>query len=297
MICGRLVLGTAQLGMKYGINNLNGRPQRAEVVEMVSEAWNGGIREFDTAQDYADSESVLGDAFSALGISEAVVTSKISSKTVDGGIQSLDAALARSLDRLKTSVLSLLLLHNESQIDLWEQGIGDWFQVQKRKGHVRKAGVSVYAPERALAALQIEGVDAVQVPANILDRRMDQAGVFEMAQAKGKEIYIRSVFLQGALLMKPSAVPDRIGFLKEPVRQVRDCAKELKLPVPSFCFHYAAQKWPQAKIIVGSETAEQVRSNVMLACDDVSLLPIASIDERIQCLLETAVNPPLWPKT
>ena len=56
----RFVLGTAQLGMKYGICNSHGQPDEQECLSIVETAWNSGIRFFDTAQAYQESEKVLG---------------------------------------------------------------------------------------------------------------------------------------------------------------------------------------------------------------------------------------------
>ena len=55
-----LVLGTAQLGMAYGISNLVGKPSFDTARDIVAEAYDCGIREFDTAQVYGNSEQVLG---------------------------------------------------------------------------------------------------------------------------------------------------------------------------------------------------------------------------------------------
>ena len=44
----RLVLGTAQLGMDYGIANANGRPVYNTARSIVQEAWESGICEFHT---------------------------------------------------------------------------------------------------------------------------------------------------------------------------------------------------------------------------------------------------------
>ena len=64
----RLVLGTAQLGMPYGIANKTGQPNMAAAESIVAGVWEGGVREFDTAQAYGESEIVLGKALKSLGI-------------------------------------------------------------------------------------------------------------------------------------------------------------------------------------------------------------------------------------
>ena len=54
----QLCLGTAQLGSAYGIANTVGQPTRAAAIEMVQFAVKQGIRWFDTAQGYGESEEV-----------------------------------------------------------------------------------------------------------------------------------------------------------------------------------------------------------------------------------------------
>ena len=48
-----LILGTAQMGMNYGIGNRTGRPSDGEIRAIVAAAWGAGIRKFDTAQALA----------------------------------------------------------------------------------------------------------------------------------------------------------------------------------------------------------------------------------------------------
>lgn len=57
-----LVLGTAQLGMNYGVANITGKPDFVEARNAVRCAWTIGILEFDTAQGYGDSAATLGYA-------------------------------------------------------------------------------------------------------------------------------------------------------------------------------------------------------------------------------------------
>ena len=61
---GKLVLGTAQFGMDYGINNVRGQVTPDEVNEILSAAGNAGVEFIDTAYGYGNSEDVLGDSSS-----------------------------------------------------------------------------------------------------------------------------------------------------------------------------------------------------------------------------------------
>ena len=61
-----------QFGIDYGIANITGQPVYNTAMSIVQEAWESGIREFDTAQAYGQSERVLGRIFKDLGIADEV---------------------------------------------------------------------------------------------------------------------------------------------------------------------------------------------------------------------------------
>ena len=63
----RFVLGTAQLGMDYGIANVCGQPSEKLACEIVKTALGHGVNCFDTAQAYGNSEVVLGRALKYWG--------------------------------------------------------------------------------------------------------------------------------------------------------------------------------------------------------------------------------------
>ena len=75
----KMVLGTAQFGMDYGIANINGKPKKKEVFDILDLAWKKGIRRFDSAPGYG-SEVLLREFITANGIQdEAIVLTKIPS--------------------------------------------------------------------------------------------------------------------------------------------------------------------------------------------------------------------------
>ena len=138
----RLVLGTAQLGLPYGIANKTGQPNQNIATAIIHEAWNQGIRQFDTAQGYGTSEEVLGKAISKLGISSET---KIITK-FDPNLDHLDASvlsntLNQSLERLGVSSLFGIMLHREEMLSLWDKGLGKILQAFVLSGRVEKIGI------------------------------------------------------------------------------------------------------------------------------------------------------------
>ena len=55
-----LSLGTAQLGLSYGINNTDGKPDEKKAFEILDCALENGINTLDTAAAYGESEQVIG---------------------------------------------------------------------------------------------------------------------------------------------------------------------------------------------------------------------------------------------
>ena len=290
-----LVLGTVQLGVPYGIANKTGQPGQVMATHIIRTAWENGIREFDTAQDYGLSERVLGNAFEELGISREV---KVISK-FNPGLDHLDSkalytALEKSLNLLKVPSLYAIMVHSEDLLPLWNQGLRDIIRDFQLEGKVKKAGFSVYKPSKAIDALYAEDVELVQVPTNILDRRFENAGVFDLAKEMSKTIYIRSVFLQGLILMKADEIPGDMEFARPVLKKVNALTEEFSATPQEIALGYLKEKLPEAKLIFGVDTPGQLAENIN--CWErklpANLIPMAS--KYFEQIDETILNPTLW---
>ena len=284
-----LVLGTAQLGMKYGVANTTGQPDVETVVDIIRVAWEGGIRAFDTAQAYGESERALGRAFRALGITEQVeVTTKLA-KDIDVNDEAVVVkAVKGSLDRLGVPILHAVLLHTEGEIGRLPALLSHSF--------TRHIGLSVYSPERALKALEMEDMSMLQMPGNVLDRRFERAGIFEGAKERGVQVYLRSVFLQGLLLIDPEQLPSHLKFALPVIQTMASLAHRLRVSSRVLALQYVKQAFPDAHVIIGAETPQQVQENISL-WKAVPLLGIIDlIREAFDGVDERVVDPRMWPK-
>ena len=102
----------------------------------------------------------------------------------------------RSRERLGVSCLSGLVIHRETVLRQWSEGVGEVI-AGLPKDLVERTGMSFYTLRGALLALDIPEIDFIQIPTNLLDRRWEDASIFTLAQARGKHVFLRSVFLQG----------------------------------------------------------------------------------------------------
>jgi aryl-alcohol dehydrogenase-like predicted oxidoreductase len=291
----RLVLGTAQLGMNYGVANKTGRPNFDEARDIVKYAWEGGICEFDTAQAYGESEKVLGQILSSLGIAEKTkIISKFHPSLDHLNHTDLAKALSQTLRNLGISRLYGLMLHDEEFLGQWKKGLGEILSGFISSGLVEHLGVSVYSPEKAIQALDIEGIGIIQLPSNLLDRRFEKADVFRLAEDRGKKLYVRSVFLQGLLLMKPAELPLNMTFALTVLNRLEAISGKMGLTKRDLALAYVKQAYPTARIVFGVETSRQLKEN--LKGWRISLNPdfVGQMEEEFNDVEERILSPNFW---
>lgn len=292
----RLALGTAQLGMDYGVANRRGKPGMDVAVEIVRTAWGKGIRFFDTAQAYGDSEMVLGRCFRELGRlvreDRPMVISKIDPSISITQVDRITAKVEESLDRMGLEELWGLMLHREAFLEAGVGALRDLSRKLKQEKRIRYFGISVYSPEKALEALNRDEIDLVQVPFNVFDQRAMEQGVFSLGMEKNKRVFVRSVYLQGLLLLAPEELPEGLSFARDVLGGYHELCMRTGVSAAQFALSYVAQKALDSILVIGAEAPSQVGENVaffracrMLTIPDVSFL--SSRDLRL-------INPSHW---
>jgi aryl-alcohol dehydrogenase-like predicted oxidoreductase len=291
----RLVLGTAQLGMDYGIANTTGQPVYNTARSIVQEAWESGLREFDTAQAYGQSERILGRVLKDLGITDEVrVITKFAPDVDHSDRAALNNALEISLNNLGVEVLYGLMLHREDMLDLWEKGLGENLMDIVGSGKVKHIGVSVYSPEKAVQVLNTEGISMVQLPTNILDRRFEKTGAFELADNMDKTIYIRSIFLQGLVLLNKNQLPKGMQFASKIIEELDILANKLRMSKVELAMGYLKTTKPNARIVFGAETQQQIEKNISIWKKHFRPDLFQELKHIFCYVDERILNPTLW---
>jgi len=189
----RLVLGTAQLGMNYGIANRTGAPTKEEAFQILECAWEAGVRHFDTAPGY-HSGPIIGEFVRVHNLAcEIQMLTKIPSMAGKNDWKhSVLQSVEKSLEELGTDTLKVVFLHAQEDVKLLSDN-PEFFEDLKVRFPIESLGVSVYEPEILMETMTASNGLAFQFPYNILDRRFESVSI-----PKGKR-YARSVFLQGLL--------------------------------------------------------------------------------------------------
>jgi aryl-alcohol dehydrogenase-like predicted oxidoreductase len=253
----RLALGTAQFGLAYGLNNEAGQPALAAVAEVLAAARAAGLTLLDTAAAYGNSEARLGELVGADSNFELIT------KLPAGPPAQVAQQLAESLARVRRPRLYGVLFHAFGPLQA-EPAAWQALQAARAAGQVTRIGASLYHPHEAEWLLtQGWDVDLVQVPYNVLDQRF--AAVLPRLAARGVEVHVRSVFLQGLLLREPTDLPEFFQPLAPKLRQLRALAVEAGVPLPAALLLFAAYAPGVARAVIGIDSVANLHQNLAAA--------------------------------
>jgi len=292
-----LVLGTAQLGMKYGIANVQGQPTEEQACEIVKAALGYGVNCFDTAQVYGNSEIVLGKALKYCGAaSDIKIVSKLSPELQPTDNQSVEQSIETSRQNLGVDQLWCLMLHRADWIGVWGEGLGQTLGAAKEGGDIKYLGVSVYSLDDACIALEHPDIQVIEVPCNLWDQRMLREGIFNLAKKRDKLCFVRSIYLQGLLLLSPENVAERLPVARGASQKWCELAAKLGMEREHLSVSFGLSL--NMPLVIGAESTQQVNENVRL-CEQSPLSADATQqiwDKMSPVLSDDIVSPTLWGK-
>lgn len=294
---GRLALGTAQWGATYGVANRTGQPGRVEVAAIGRAAWEAGVRTLDTARGYGTAEEVIGDALDAhwrvvTKLDPSVATEETDAREISRRTR---LSLARSLAALRRERLDVVLLHRPEQRILGGGAAWSVLREEREAGRIGHIGVSVVSVDDAPTLLDDPDVTVIQVPASLLDRRLAGRGFFAAASAAGREVLVRSVFLQGAALLPPAALPAHLAAIGPQLRILDHAAATAGTTRIAMLLGWARHRTAGATILVGAETAAQFAETLdaWRACPSSDVL--TGVVDALPALPGKALDPWRWP--
>jgi aryl-alcohol dehydrogenase-like predicted oxidoreductase len=285
-----LILGTAGFNNGYGVANKQQVLTKDTIRELILTAQMFGINEFDTAPTYGPAEQYLGEFLDmSLG---PKISSKISRENAKSAKLMLQS-VRETLFKTKTRKLKNLFLHDpEALIGIKAHetivGLKELISLDL----VERIGISVYSLESLLRAKELlPDLSIFQVPENICDRRILKSKDLQFLHDNGNQFIVRSVFLQGLLLMPLDRIPTGLEASKSSVSQLVAVSKSIGASPIDLCLAYGqAIPWANGLVfgaVTVSQLLEIVESRIQLP---------SHWDSRIDSLPEELLDPRSWPK-
>ena len=287
-----MVLGTVELGMRYGINNNEGKPTKEQAFHLLDTAWEYGIRELDTAAAYGDAERVIGE-YHEQRSKRFLVDTKM---PPDLDNAEHERAFLNSKEKLNVDTINILYLHSFEQCK--DPTTVNYMRLLKENRLVKQIGVSIYEPQEMKYIIDnLPEIDVIQFPYNILDNyRWEKDNLLQDAHQSGICLYSRSLFLQGLLFKNPQ---DRfvvnIGA-EEALSTINAIASECGVTISQLAYTFVERVAGINEIIMGCQNSSEVKNNLDLTAKG-NLVPDETLD-RLRNLSETlpaiVVDPRKW---
>jgi aryl-alcohol dehydrogenase-like predicted oxidoreductase len=252
----KLVIGSAQLGMNYGLFN-NRKINHKEFKKIEKLVLKSKINFIDTAINYGDSENIIGS--SKLKNLHIITKIKLPSKK---NIQVRDWALkeiSKSLYKLKIKKIYGVLIHDYKDL-LGKYGKDYLLSLQelKKKKIIKKIGISIYESHEIKKIWKFWKPDLIQVPFNPLDNRILDSGWVDVFRKFKVKIFARSVFLQGLLINEDNSFIVNKNYLILLNKFKNWCYKN-NISLLQACIHFVKQFKKIDYLVVGFNNYSQLK--------------------------------------
>ena len=212
-----LGLGTVKLGRDQGVKYPSGFtiPDDTEARQLLALARDLGINLIDTAPAYGRSEERLGTLLRGQR-QDWVIVSKVGEE-FEAGQSHFDFSPAhtrrsveRSLQRLETDVIDLVLVHSDGNdvAVLRDSGVYETLAELKQAGKIRAFGLSGKTVEGGLLAL--ERGDCAMVTYNLNEQ--GERPVLDYAAQHAKGLLVKKGLASGHVCLAPGVDPVRASF-------------------------------------------------------------------------------------
>ncbi|BDF55665.1 MULTISPECIES: aldo/keto reductase [Butyricimonas] len=250
----KLILGTVQFGLNYGVNNQSGQVSKESVETILSLASNKGIKILDTSSAYGTSEKVLGEV-----LNENDMKFRIISKYPRSS-RSVKTIFEESLYTLNQKKLYGYLIHHfdffRKKQEIWRD-----FLLLKEEGKVTKIGFSLYNVDELKFLLDRDiAFDILQFPYNIFDRQFEK--FFPLLKERNVETHVRSVFLQGLFFKPLKNLEGKLLPLRKYVESLHSYCKVHCLKIEELALGYVYSSEYTNGVLIGVDTIEQLESNI-----------------------------------
>ena len=275
-----LCLGTANFGKAYGLGGYGKNLELSQVSQILRMANQESFSHLDTASSYENSEQVLGDLLQESD--NWLVTTKLRLNECSDA-KSIVQAVKESLGRTKQRQFWSVLLHDskilfEGSSSEVQRGLNEIVEL----GLTQHVGISAYNESEIIQAKELIPILSVfQIPENVCDRRLAKSSNLLALASDNNYIFVRSIFLQGLLLMDPNALPEKVANASTKMNELQAFCEKLKISTLELCVGYAKSLAWSSGLIFGVNSEQQVLeiSNAFDSLIDVDYSKVPKLDD------------------
>ena len=259
----KIILGSANFNQTYGIKK--NFIKKSEIKKLFDLALKNKIKTIDTSPLYNKSEKIIG----LLNNNKFKIISKVPKKPKNIKRKNikkwLEQSVMISLKNLKIKKFECLLLHDANSL-LSKNGDEIYKSVSniKTKAFTNKIGISIYDFDILDKVLRKFKFDLIQAPLNIFDQRLIETGWLKKLRKRNIEVHVRSIFLQGILLLRHNQLPKKLKKFSKSWMKWENWLKINKSRPLQACLSFIFNQHQLDGVVVGFNNKSQLEQILKL---------------------------------
>lgn len=247
----KIIVGTAQFIKKYGINRKTSYFKNKS--DYLNEIYQSGCYGIDTALNYENAQKSVG-----VWLKNNKYKTRIFTKIPDvSANSSLDLLFKKCQDELNLNKIEGLFLHN--QHDWNKKEVQSFASKLLEKKLVRYFGLSIYDKS---AIPKHNDIKILQVPGSIFNQDLLISNELNSFIESGGKVHVRSIFVQGLILMKLEKIPKHLKDLVKPIKIFQNIALEAEVDPISLAIQSVYKLCPKCKLVLGANSSKQLKETL-----------------------------------
>ena len=292
----KIILGTAQLGMPYGLGCWKHELMpESEVFTLLDMAWEMGITTLDTSPDYGIAEERIAKYLRANAGKSFHIISKIKhTSTLEKNVKNIFQSYFDACPFTNFDVCSSLsiLLHKEA--DIHRADIVEELDAAVQRGQIMQWGASVYGEGYALDASEIETCSIIQLPFGVLNQSFGRGGCIDRIDSKKTLIHARSVFTQGLLFFENDNLQDLSPEVRNVLKHVARMAALSGQSKMQLGLRFVLSMAQINGAIIGVDKTEQLSELSEVLANPMGEKDISMLADLSELVQQDDVKPEKW---
>jgi len=244
------IIGTAQIGQIYGLNKVSELNNYKDGVKFIDSAMELGCTMFDTAQAYGNSEKIIGKR---KHINNIKIFTKIP-KLKNLNIEEINNYFSKSMNDLNVKNIEGLFLHHPNNRNI--RNIDTFIKNLLKKNKINQFGLSIYDEKDIF---QNDYINLIQIPGNIFNQSILKSKKILNFVNNGGNLLVRSIFIQGLILMDINSIPKHLSPLKNPIKKFQELSRKFGVLPEALAIAVVKELCPSMTPVIGCDNIEQLK--------------------------------------
>lgn len=249
----KVILGVTQFGLNYGILNQHNLNKKKKLKQILNFSKKKGINSIYSSKYYGNANKFL--ATENLNYFKLYIKFKSQDLLKKNFLEDFE----KMKKKLKKNNLILMLDRFENLKKRERLKIYNILLDLKKDKKINKFGYSIYSFKNLKKICHEFKPNILQCPYNVIDRRLEEKKLLQFLKINKIEVHVRSIFLQGLLILHYSKHPRKFLNWKKIFKKFDDQIQHYKISNLDWCLNFIEKNKYINKILLGVDNIDQLR--------------------------------------